>query len=59
MTLRRADWLLATLNEREGELRAQQAFFWGDESLDAVALHNKFQEHRRAALRFQVGNSSG
>jgi hypothetical protein len=59
MTLRRADWLLAALNEREGELRAQQAFFWGDESLDAAALRNKFQEHRRAALRFQVGNLSG
>jgi hypothetical protein len=59
MTLRRADWLLAALNERESELRAQQAFFWGDKSLDAAALCNKFQEHRRAALRFQVGNSSG
>jgi hypothetical protein len=47
------------LNEREGELlRAQQAFFWGDEILDAAALRNKFQEHRRTALLFQVGNSS-
>lgn len=54
MTLRRADWLLAALDEHEAALRAQQAFFWGDQHLDAPALRDKYQAHRRAALRFQV-----
>jgi hypothetical protein len=55
MTLRRADWLLAALNEHEGALRAQQAFFWGDEKRDAGELRDRYEQHRRAATRFQLG----
>jgi hypothetical protein len=58
MTLRRADWVLAALNEHEGALRAQQAFFWGDESRDSNELRDRYEEHRRAAMRFQLGDVS-
>jgi hypothetical protein len=56
MTLRRADWVLAALDEHEGALRAQQAFFWGDERRDAGKLRDRYEEHRRAAIRFQLGD---
>jgi hypothetical protein len=56
MTLRRADWVLTALNEHEGALRAQQAFFGGDESRDAGKLRVKYEEHRRAAVGFQLGD---
>ncbi len=55
MTLRRADWLLAALGEHEGALRAQQAFFWGDEDRDAGKLRDRYEEHRRQAVGFQLG----
>jgi hypothetical protein len=54
MTLRRADWLLAALDEHADALRAQQAFFWDDEGRDPAALRAKYEEHRRAAVRFQA-----
>ena len=56
MTLRRADWVLAALHEHEGALRAQQAFFWGDESRNASQLRDRYEEHRREARRFQLGD---
>ncbi|NVO06187.1 MAG: hypothetical protein HXX19_09795 [Rhodoferax sp.] len=59
LTLRRADWLLAALQQHEGALRAQQALFWGDEGRDAAALHAKYQDQRRAALHFQLGEAAG
>ena len=55
MTLRRADWLLAALDEHEHALRAHRAFFWGDESRDAGELRARYDAHRRTAMRFQLG----
>ena len=57
MTLRRADWLLAALHEHEGALRGQQAFFWGDENRDAGQLRARYEGHRLAARRFQLGDT--
>jgi hypothetical protein len=54
MTLRRADWLLAALDEHEPALRARKAFFWGDERRDLGALRERYAAHRRAAIGFQV-----
>ena len=54
MTLRRADWLLAALDAHEPALRAQNAFFWGDEHRDAGTLRERYAAHRRAATGFQV-----
>ena len=54
MTLCRADWLLAALDAHEPALRAQNAFFWGDEHRDAGTLRERYAAHRRAATGFQV-----
>lgn len=59
MTLRRADWLLAALEEHGGALRAQQAFFWGDEQLDVAALRERYQARRQAAETFQIEGANG
>lgn len=54
-TLRRADWLLAALDEHADALRAAQAFFGGDEHCDVAALRQRYQGYRRDAARHQIG----
>lgn len=58
-TLRRADWLLATLREHAGALRAHNALFHGDEALDTPALLQRYAQRRAEALRWQLPGAGG
>jgi hypothetical protein len=54
LTLRRADWLLDALDEHEPALRANGAFFWGDEQRSAVALRERYRGLREQATGYQL-----
>ncbi len=55
LTLRRADWLLDTLQHHDDVLRACGALFWGDEFKRGAVLLDEYRDKRALAERFQIG----
>jgi len=53
-TIKRADWLLATVRENFTALKELKAFFWHDDGLDRNALIAQLEKDRSLALGWQV-----
>jgi hypothetical protein len=56
MTLRRADWLLAALRGRFGELQRANAFDAEESAMDVAALLRRYEARRRQAQAWQLSS---
>ncbi len=59
VTIARTDWLIATARAHHDELRALDAFFWGDARLPADALLRALEVARAQAQQWQVPATPG
>ncbi len=53
-TLKKADKILTTLHTNYDFLKENQAFFWGDETLEQAALIEKYTQNQALAQQYQL-----
>ncbi len=57
-TLKKADFILSSLEQHYDKIAADGGFFFGDEHLSKAELLNKYRQFRQDAERFQLKNQS-